>query len=342
VRPIAFLVRCLLAGLIASPGLSGQTIDHAPAAVSTREDRTLEFDLPAQPAANALIAFSKQAKIEVLFSFDALHKAQSKAVTGRYQPEVALKLLLHGTGFSAKRNGEEKFVVTPVAKPTGAIKGKLLAPDGSAARGVRVSLIQTRHSALTDDDGDFEIGSLGAGNYQLIAQAKACQPLHLPGLLVEPDSILELTPQMFRRADNPSRLAPYVVKDRTTRRDPFDRSEAELGPRTAGSNLDLARTENDALPFNIYNRDQIARSGVVNLNEFLQRELLDADSTTRPPEQNGMAETFSAGSTNLNLRGFGADQTIVLVNGRRLPEALIQNGPSTQTPDVNFIPLSLV
>jgi iron complex outermembrane receptor protein len=342
VRLIAFFARCLLAGLIGWSGLSGQTIDRAPAAVSSREDRMLEFDLPAQPAATALIAFSKQAKIEVLFSFDALHKAQSKAVTGRYEPEVALKLLLHGTGFSAKRNGEEKFVVTPVTKPTGTIKGRLLAPDGSAARGVRVRLLETRHSALTDDEGDFEIGSLGAGNYQLIAQAKACQPLHVPGLLVEPESILELTPQMFRRADNPSRLAPYVVKDRTTRRDPFDRSEAELGPRTAGSNLDLARTENDALPFNIYNRDQIARSGVVNLNEFLQRELLDADSATRPPEQNGMAETFSAGSTNLNLRGFGADQTIVLVNGRRLPEALIQNGPSTQTPDVNFIPLSLV
>ena len=61
-----------------------------------------------------------------------------------------------------------------------------------------------------------------------------------------PDSVVELTPQMFRRLDNPSRLAPYVVKDRTTRRDPFDRSEAELGPRTVSSNLDLARTENDA------------------------------------------------------------------------------------------------
>ena len=337
----AFLVYCLFAGVIGSAVAAEPALENQPVALSTRDDRTLEFDLPAQPAANALIAFSKQAKIEVLFSFDALRKAQSKAVTGRYAPEEALKLLLHGTGFSAKKSGEEKFAVTQVAKPTGAIKGKLLAPDGSAARGVRVMLLRTRYSALTDEDGDFEIGSIGAGNYQLVAQARECHPLQLPDLQVEPDGILELTPQMFRRLDNPSRLAPYVVKDRTTRRDPFDRSEAELGPRTVGSNLDLARTENDALPFNIYNRDQIARSGVVNLNEFLQRELLDADASTRPPEQNGMAETFSAGSTNLNLRGFGADQTIVLVNGRRLPEALFQ-GSHSQTPDVNFIPLSLV
>jgi outer membrane receptor protein involved in Fe transport len=137
-------------------------------------------------------------------------------------------------------------------------------------------------------------------------------------------------------------LAPYVVKDRTTRANPFDRSEAQSGPRTAGSNLDLARTENDALPFNIYNRDQIARSGVVNLNEFLQRELLDANAVNQPPEQDGLQPTFLAGSTNLSLRGFSADQTIVLVNGRRLPEALVNGFDNRQTPDVNFIPLSLV
>src|SRR6185295_20091971 len=124
-----------------------------------------------------------------------------------------------------------------------------------------------------------------------------CQPLQLLGLQIEPERVLALAPQTFQRTDDPARLAPYVVKDHPTRRDPFDRSEAEIGPRTAGSNLDLARTENDALPFNIYNRDQIARSGVVNLNEFLQRELLETDAGNRPPEQDGSLETFKAGST---------------------------------------------
>ena len=301
----------------------------------------VDFDVPAQSAAQAIIEFSKQAKIEVLFSFEALRKAESTAVIGRFEPEAALKRLLQGTGFTAKPNGGEKFVVTQVTRPTGSIKGKLLAPDGTAARNVRVGLLQTRHSAVTDKHGEFEFEAIGAGNYHLVARAQDCQPLQVTDVHVEPDRVLELPPRMFQRLDDPARLAPYVVKDRTTRRDPFDRSEAEFGPRTAGSNLDLARTENDALPFNIYNRDQIARSGVVNLNEFLQRELLDADAATRPPEQDGTAQTFAAGSTNLNLRGFGADQTIVLVNGRRLPETLT-NGSSSQTPDVNFIPLSLV
>ena len=44
--------------------------------------------------------------------------------------------------------------------------------------------------------------------------------------------MLTLPPRMFRRLDDPARLAPYVVKERTTRRDPFDRSEAEFTPKT--------------------------------------------------------------------------------------------------------------
>ncbi len=72
---------------------------------------------------------------------------------------------------------------------------------------------------------------------------------------------------------------------------------------------------------------------------------MDSDATTLPPDQNGNKPTFLAGSTNLNLRGYGSDATIILVNARRLPEILLNNrvlGVQAQQPDVNFIPLSLV
>lgn len=259
----------MIAGIGITRGLVALLFAFAPLAAATDYD----FNLPAQPAPDAILAFSQQTKIEVLFSYNALRHVRSTAVTGRFGAEAALQRLLDGTGFVPRRNGGEKFVVGP-------------APRAAAA-------VPPRPTAVPDDD--------------------------------------------------PARLAPYVVNDRTTRRDPFDRSESAYAARTAGSNLDLARTENDALPFTIFNRDQIARSGVVNLNEFLQRELLDTDAAALPPEQDGMQPTFAAGSTNLNLRGFGADQTIVLVNGRRLPEALVNStSAQAQTPDVNFIPLSLV
>ncbi|MBL9211955.1 MAG: TonB-dependent receptor plug domain-containing protein [Opitutaceae bacterium] len=304
-------------------------------------ERTVEFDLPPQPAAQALLAFSKLTRIEVLFSFDALRAVQSAPVTGRLEPAEALTRLLRGTGFAARPNGRDRFVIGPATAPTGGIRGRLLAPDGTAIAGARLALPPTRQVTVSDADGGFEFHGVAPGTHRLVASAEGFRSLELKGVAVGADQVLQLGPQRLQLAHVPAKLAPYLVRDRTTRENPFDRSETRAGPRGPGDHLDLARTENDAIPFNIYNRDQIARSGVVNLNEFLQREVLDSDAATRPPEQDGGIPAFQAGSTNINLRGFGSDQTIVLVNGRRLPEALV-SGSQGQTPDVNFIPISLV
>ncbi|MBL9203256.1 MAG: TonB-dependent receptor plug domain-containing protein, partial [Opitutaceae bacterium] len=324
------LLRLLAATLVATGVL--------PAAPT---ERTVEFDLPAQPAAQALLAFSKLTRIEVLFSSDALREVRSAPVTGRLEPAEALTRLLRGTGFAARPNGRDRFVIGPAAVPTGAVRGRLLAPDGSPIAGARLVLSSTRRATVTDARGEFVLRGVEPGAHRLMANADGFRSLDLPGIVVEADHVRDLGPQRLAPSDDPAALAPYLVRDRTTRENPFDRSETRAGLRGPGDHLDLARTENDAIPYTIYNRDQIARSGVVNLNEFLQREVLDSDAARRPPEQDGNVPAFIAGSTNVNLRGFGSDQTIVLVNGRRLPEALV-SGPGTQTPDVNFIPLSLV
>ncbi len=327
------LALVLLRLLVALTGIA--VLPAAPA------ERTVDFDLPAQPASQALLAFSKLTKIEVLFSFDALRAVQSAPVTGRFDPADALARLLRGTGFAARPNGPDRFVIGPAAPPTGAIRGRLLSTDGTAIAAARLLLTSTRHATVSAADGEFEFRGVAPGAYRLVANAEGFRSLDLPGVVVTAAQIHRLEPQRLQPSTDPSSLAPFLVRDRATRENPFDRSETRSGPRAPGDHLDLTRTENDAIPYTIYNRDQIARSGVVNLNEFLQREVLDSDAATRPPEQDGSAPAFLAGSTNVNLRGFGSDQTIVLVNGRRLPESLTSGSPS-QTPDVNFIPLSLV
>lgn len=332
------IFRLLIVAACSALSLSASSVGQSRPAANTNPAREIEFKLSAQPAANALLAFSKQTNIEVLFSFSALRKVQSKEVNGRFEPAEALRRMLENTGFIAKPNGE-KFIIAPDNRKTGAIEGRLLTPDGSPAAGIRVGIPLSRHSVVTDERGAFTF-SLPPGTYRVAANVPGMEPFLVGGIRLEADRTVALPPHQLHEAGEPARLAPFFVKDRA-RTDPFERSDALFAPRVAGGNLDLARTNNDALPFNIFNRDQIARSGVVSLNEFLQREILDADAATPPPEQNGLAETFTAGSTNLNLRGFGADQTIILVNGRRLPEALV-SGSVSQTPDVNFIPLSLV
>ncbi|WP_414660392.1 TonB-dependent receptor domain-containing protein [Horticoccus sp. 23ND18S-11] len=332
----------LALGLAALPGLAGASSPETPPGTATAGARARDFDLPAQAAANALLAFAKLTKIEVLFSSDALRHARSSAVVGRFEPEEALRRLLIGTGFAATRNGGEKYVVTRETQPTGSIRGQLHWPDGTPAYGVAVTLPRTRHRAFTDSSGAFHLSAVPAGSYRLAAVAEGCEPLQFPEVRVTAGTTAHLAAQTLESSGTPAQLAAFVVKAEAARTNPLDHSDTTFAPRTAAGNLDLARTESDALPFTIYNREQIARSGVVNLNEFLQRELLDSDATKRPPEQDGGLPTFAAGSTNLNLRGYGSDQTIVLVNGRRLPEVLTNGGDATAAPDVNFIPLSLV
>ncbi|HTZ20902.1 MAG TPA: TonB-dependent receptor plug domain-containing protein [Opitutaceae bacterium] len=302
----------------------------------------VDIDLPAQPADRALLALCKLTKIEVLFSYDDLHRVQSAAVTGRYEPVAALDRLLQGTGFTARPNGHGKYVITPAAPPIGGIKGRLLTPDGTAARGVGVAVPGTPLATVTDARGEFSLAGVPAGPCTLVATGTGYQPLQIVGATVLADRVSVLDPHTMQKAmSEPIPLDPYVVEDKSAWTQPFDSSTTALPPRTATGNVDLRRSMDDALPFTIYTRDQLARSGVVNLNEFLQRELLDSNVVQLPPEQDGSQPLFMAGSTNLSLRGYQDEETVVLVNGRRLPE-IVTSGSRTLPPDVNFIPLSLV
>lgn len=298
----------------------------------------MDFNVPAQPAAEALITFSQQAKIEVLYSYEELSRVPAAAVIGSYEPEDALNHLLRDTGFAARRNSRGKFVVTRNTRPMGSITGRLLLPDGSPARNVRITVAETSQTAATDAKGSYLFAALPPGRYQLRATVPGFRPLQITGLQVDANQRLFLDAQTLQAAEEFTRLEPYVVEGTSYASEPG----SDL-PRQAAGNLDLPRTQSDALPYTIYDRDQLVRSGVVDLNQFLQREVLDSDAASLPPEQRGDAASFLAGSSNLNLRGYGTDGTVVLVNGRRLPESSVpdQNGV-LGPPDVNLVPLSLV
>jgi iron complex outermembrane recepter protein len=306
--------------------------------------KPVDLNVPAQSADRALLAFSKQANIEVLFSYDELRKVQAQEVIGRFEPEDAIARLLRNTGFAAQRTTETKFIIKRISAVTGSITGQLVRPDGTPVRGAQIAIAHTPHGTITNDNGEYEFTGIAPGGYRLFATLDGYQNLQIVNAIVKPDRVLELGPRTMRQTSEPARLDPFVVEGKSARPWRLNQSETEMLPRTAAGNLDLSRTEDDALPYTIYNREQITRSGVINLNEFLQRELLDTDAANLPPEQDAGAEAF-AGSSNLRLRGFDADSTVVLVNGRRMPEMLtniIPQGSTTLPPDVNFIPLSLV
>lgn len=301
----------------------------------------IDFNLPSQRADQAVLAFSQKAKVDVLFPSDELRRAQSNEVIGRFEPADALVRLLRDTGFYPRRVGKNKFVVNSVPPPSGSIRGRLLSPDREPAQGVRVMIVSTAQSVTTDASGEFQFQSVAPGPYEIVAQADGYQPLRISDARVDANRTLLLDTQILHAARDLTELEPVVVRGRSGESGYFDRNEKLLPPRSAVGNLDLRRTEDDVLPYTVYDRRQLNRSGVVNLNEFLRRELLDSNPGARAPEEDGNADTFSATSSNLSLRGYSQQETVILVNGRRLPEVLY-SGANPQLPDVNFIPMSLV
>jgi len=103
-------------------------------------------------------------------------------------------------------------------------------------------------------------------------------------------------------------------------------------------NLDLPRTRDDAQPYVVFGREQITQAQATNLQDFFRSRL--------PMATNIGLSTFTGGNPygqTVNLRGLGTNQTLILVDGRRLPN---YTTPGTLggaiTPEINGIPLGMI
>ncbi len=97
----------------------------------------VRFDIPAQPAPDALVAFGRQAKVEVLFRADELKGVSANEVKGEFEPDQALRQLLAGSGFSARQTAPTNFVV---ARLTGSSSGPSRAISRIAGSSRKVTL----------------------------------------------------------------------------------------------------------------------------------------------------------------------------------------------------------
>lgn len=101
-------------------------------------------------------------------------------------------------------------------------------------------------------------------------------------------------------------------------------------------NTDIERTRDDAQPYVVFNRETIEKSGAPNLEEFFRKRLTMSVSSN----SSGQDRVSSRGLSRINLRGLGLDQTLILVDGRRVVAPAFQGIPFQ--PDVNQIPLSAI
>ena len=97
----------------------------------------------------------------------------------------------------------------------------------------------------------------------------------------------------------------------------------------------IKRTDSEtALPVTVITRDQIEKSGAVSIEEILHR--VTASSAAFSDSSQGVGYATS----NANLRGLGANSTLILLNGRRLSNHPFGNVGGTTAVDLNSIPFA--
>jgi iron complex outermembrane receptor protein len=93
--------------------------------------------------------------------------------------------------------------------------------------------------------------------------------------------------------------------------------------------------EETASPVFVLDNTAITSSGVQTLGDLLQRTPSVAGAATNPQVNNG----GGTGESNVELRGLGAQRTLVLLNGRRIG---ILGNTTTSAVDVNMIPINMI
>lgn len=103
-------------------------------------------------------------------------------------------------------------------------------------------------------------------------------------------------------------------------------------------NLDVPRTRDDVQPYVVFDRSQIENSQATHLVDFFR---------TRLPMNNSIGSTtytVATGATysqSLDLRGLGTNQTLILMDGRRMPN-VVTSGAAITGVDINGIPMAMI
>ena len=135
--------------------------------------------------------------------------------------------------------------------------------------------------------------------------------------------------------------APTPARPSTSATVELDRFEVSSSKIDGLNNKSLFRTDEEApLPFNVIDRGEIDRLGATSMEELFRNvpEATNYGNILQSAIGNVQVsggQTYSTASVNLG--GFGAQQTVVLINGRRL-------GPGSNVggTDISRIPLGAI
>jgi iron complex outermembrane receptor protein len=102
---------------------------------------------------------------------------------------------------------------------------------------------------------------------------------------------------------------------------------------------DIRRTEDDVQPYVVLDEKEIKKSGASDLQSFLN-EKLTSGSPIATAQRGSSIGGIDGSATSFGLRGLGPEQTLVLVNGRRIASQAVLGLPNQ--PDLGGIPLAAI
>ncbi len=299
------------------------------------------LDLPAQSAATALETVSKKFGVDVIFGYDELAKVKSNAVSGDLKPAAALELLLRDTGYTATQTGPKNFVVAQKKIGTGTIQGELVRSDtGEPAANATIGIPDTTFLTRTDRLGRYALSNVPPGKYDLVAGGDGYGRLRITDLTVRPNHVIVLgTEHIPAVSGDVQKLSEFVVSahaDDVEQMGEFIVNGQKPAP-FSDANVDLPRGIDDVQPYYIFNAQTIQQSGAVDVEDFLKTRLT-MDTTAL---SNGQKYDNPLGNTStVSLRGLGASQTLILIDGRRT--ASVSYAGTTEQPDINGVPLAAI
>ena len=104
-------------------------------------------------------------------------------------------------------------------------------------------------------------------------------------------------------------------------------------------NADIRRTQGDIQPYQVFTGREIEDSHAGSIDNF-SRTRLPANAQIISPAQN-LSLGQGSSRSEINLRGLGANQTLLLIDGRRVPDVPAVDLINLQ-PDINGIPIELI
>lgn len=100
----------------------------------------------------------------------------------------------------------------------------------------------------------------------------------------------------------------------------------------------IRRTDMEGVaPVTVITAEDLEQSGFAAIEELLQASIGNAGRTIE-----GNETSWTQGANTINLRGMGANRTLVLVNGKRIPQYPTATGGSTTFVDISTFPSSAI